>query len=79
MIQVGAFDAKTHLSSLLDKVTRGEEVLITRRGVPVARLVPAEQAERASTEGAIEELRALRSSLKLRGLGWKELRDEGRR
>ena len=79
MIEVGAFDAKTHLSSLLDKVARGAEVLITRRGRPVARLIPARQAERASTESAIEELRSLRSGLKLGGLDWKKLRDEGRR
>ena len=79
MIKIGAFEAKTHLSSLLDKVTQGEDVLITRRGVPVARLVPARQAQRAKTESAIKELRALRVGMKLRGLGWKELRDEGRR
>ncbi len=79
MIEVGAFDAKTHLSSLLDKVTQGEEVLITRRGVPVARLVPAGQVERARTESVIENIRAVRSGLKLRGLDWKKLRDEGRR
>ena len=78
MIEVSAFDAKTHLSSLLDKVTLGEEVLITRRGRPVARLVPAEQAERASAESVIEELLKLRRGLKLRGLNWKQLRDEGR-
>ena len=46
MIKVGAFDAKTHLSSLLDKVSRGAEVLITRRGRPIARLIPAGRAER---------------------------------
>ena len=51
----------------------------TRRGVPVARLVPARQAQRAKTESAINELRALRAGMKLRGLDWKELRDEGRR
>lgn len=79
MIEVGAFAAKTHLSSLLDKVARGEEVLITRRGVPVARLVSAERAQRTSTEGLIEELRALRSGSTLGGLDWKKLRDEGRR
>ena len=79
MIEVGAFDAKTHLSSLLDKVTQGEEVLITRRGVPVARLVPAGQVERARTESVIENIRAARSGLNLRGLDWKKLRDEGRR
>lgn len=79
MTEVGAFDAKTHLSSLLDKVAQGEEVLITRRGLPVARLIPAGQVERTRTASAIEELRALRSGLKLCGLDWKALRDEGRR
>ena len=79
MISVGAFEAKTHLSSLLDKVAQGEDVLITRRGLPVARLVPASQAKRTAVENAIEELRALRADMTLRGLDWKELRDEGRR
>ena len=37
MIEVSAFEAKIHLSALLDKVSRGEEVLITRRGKAVAR------------------------------------------
>ena len=79
MIEVGAFDAKTHLSSLLDKVARGEEILITKRGRPVARLVPAVQAGEEGIETAIQELRALRSGLKLEGLSWKDLRDAGRR
>ena len=79
MIEVGAFDAKTHLSSLLDKVSRGEEVLITRRGLPVATLIPAVRSEQARTEDAIQELRALRAGLRLGGLDWKVLRDEGRR
>ena len=50
MIKVGAFDAKTHRSSLLDKVSRGAEVLITRRGRPIARLIPAGRAERAAAQ-----------------------------
>ena len=79
MIKVGAFEAKTHLSSLLDKVTQGEDVLITRRGLPVARLVSAKQTQRTKTESVIEELRALRVGMKLDRLNWKELRDEGRR
>ena len=79
MSWIGAFEAKTHLSSLLDKVTQGEDVLIIRCGVPVARLVPARQARRAEAESAIKELRFLRARMKLRGLDWKELRDEGRR
>lgn len=79
MISVGAFEAKTHLSSLLDKVAQGEDVLITRRGLPVARLVPASQAKRTAIEKTIEELRAHRADMTLRGLDWKELRDKGRR
>ena len=50
MIEVGAFEAKTHLSSLLDKVRLGEKFVITKRGKAVARLVPAEQAERSDLE-----------------------------
>lgn len=79
MIEVGAFDAKTHLSSLLNKVAQGEEVLITRRGIPVARLVPAQEADRSRVAKAIQRLRSLRHGVQLRGLRWKELRDQGRR
>ncbi len=78
MTTVGAFEAKTHLSSLLNRVAEGEEVLITRRGVPVARLVPAEEADRSDVEEAIRELRALRKGVTLGDVSWKELRDEGR-
>ncbi|WP_431269331.1 type II toxin-antitoxin system Phd/YefM family antitoxin [Dankookia sp. P2] len=41
---IGAYEAKTHLSALLDRVARGESLTITRNGKPVARLVPAEAA-----------------------------------
>mgnify|MGYP002788252429 FL=1 len=41
MITVGAFEAKTRLSALLEKVASGEEVVITKHGKPVARLVKA--------------------------------------
>jgi len=40
MDEIGTFDAKNKLSALLDKVESGEEIVITRRGRPVARLVP---------------------------------------
>lgn len=78
MIEVGTFEAKRRLSSLLDRVARGEEIVITRRGVPMARLVPAGQARRAEIDGVIEELVAAREGARLDGLDWKELRDEGR-
>ncbi len=42
MDTVGAYEAKTHLARLLDRVAGGETVTITRRGRPVARMVPVE-------------------------------------
>ncbi len=78
MITVGAFEAKTHLSALLDRVAAGEEVVITKHGKPVARLVGAAQIDRARVNEAVEKLKALRKKTTLGGLSWKTLRDEGR-
>jgi prevent-host-death family protein len=79
MITVGSFEAKTHLSALLDRVAGGEEIVITRHGKPVARLVRIEEFERARADAAFEELKRLRQKTSLGGLSWKELRDAGRR
>lgn len=79
MITVGAFEAKTHLSTLLERVSRGEEVLITRHGKAIARLVPAVAFDREQINVAITKLKAARAGVTLGGLDWKELRDEGRR
>ncbi|WP_205690053.1 type II toxin-antitoxin system prevent-host-death family antitoxin [Caulobacter sp. SLTY] len=78
MTSVGAFEAKTHLSALLDKVEAGEEVTITRHGRAIARLVPAEAIDTARAIKAANELKQMRKGVTL-GLSWKELRDEGRR
>lgn len=79
MITVGAFEAKTNLSALLDRAAAGEEVVITKHGKPVARLVEAQQADRARANQAVERLKALRKGTTLGGVSWKELRDTGRR
>ncbi len=60
---VGVFEAKTKLSELLDKVAAGEEVIITKRGVPVAYLSGIED-RRDRTRAALTALRALRSQVK---------------
>jgi prevent-host-death family protein len=78
MITVGAFEAKTHLSALLERVAGGEEVVITKHGKPIARLVSATAADRATVDDAVEQLKRLRKGTTLGGLSWKELRDEGR-
>jgi len=79
MITVGAFEAKTHRSTLLDRAAAGEEVVITKHGRPVARLVGVERVDRARVSEAFEKLKALRKGTTLGSLRWKELRDEGRR
>lgn len=79
MIEVGAFEAKTHLSALLDKVKKEEEVLIARYEKAIARLVPVEHASQSEIDFVVDKLRLLRKKTKLRGLDWKNLRDDGRR
>ena len=79
MIEVGTFEAKTHLSALLEKVSQGQEVLITKRGEPIARLVPAQRSDRPQVAATIDTLFEFRKGMKLDGLDWKALRDTGRR
>ena len=75
---IGAFDAKTHLGELLDRAEQGEAVTITRRGKPVARLVPITDAGPSGAAEAVRRLRDLRRSTTLGGLDWRALRDAGR-
>lgn len=75
---VGTFEAKTHLSELLDRVAQGESITITRHGVPVARLVPPNTRDASSVGVAIQRLLELRKRHTLGGLSVKQLRDEGR-
>ena len=79
MREIGAYAAKTHLSELLAAVERGEEVRITRRGQPVARLVPDGAA--SDRAAALRELRSLRDGLRGRMSRAEILaaRDDGRR
>ncbi len=79
MITVGAFEAKTHLSSLLERVAQGEEIIITRHGKPLARLVPVNVADRSRIDSAIAKLKVLRKNCTLDDISWQTLRDEGRR
>ncbi|MCA0320863.1 MAG: type II toxin-antitoxin system Phd/YefM family antitoxin [Proteobacteria bacterium] len=76
---IGAFEAKNTLGSLLDLVERGEEVVITRRGKPVARLVAEHTMEdRQRAKQALEDLIEMRRGVSLGGLTVRELIDEGR-
>ena len=80
MHSVGVFEAKNRLTSLLDEVENGGEILITRRGKPIARLVPAETGfDRAKARRAADGLREASKGAVLAGLSVKDLIGEGRR
>ncbi len=79
MKSVGAYEAKTKLPELLAAVARGETIIITRHGVPIARLVPATNGQEISARQAIEELKRLRKGRRLQGVTIRELIEEGRR
>ena len=79
MKTVGAFDAKTHLNALLKKVSKGETIRITRRGVPVAKLVPDDAGEKEDSAELVREIRELRRTIKLGTISIRELVNEGRR
>ncbi|MDQ6663364.1 MAG: type II toxin-antitoxin system Phd/YefM family antitoxin [Acidobacteriota bacterium] len=80
MKTVGAFEAKTHLASLLDRVAKGERITITRHGVPAAVLVPVGKSDaRLSHKEIIDRMRALRKRVKPGKMSVKEMIAEGRR
>jgi prevent-host-death family protein len=82
MREIGAFEAKNTLGALLDMVQQGEQVVITRHGKPVARLVPeVVTRDRSAAKAAVERIRArarTRTSGPLSAEEWKGFRDEGR-
>lgn len=79
MRRVGSYEAKTHLSRLLDEVARGETITITKHDLPVAVLAPPVASGTTGVREAVAGLRAFRGSHPLRDLTIRELIDEGRR
>ena len=81
MTTVGSYEAKTHLPQLLERVARGEKILITKHGLAVAMLVPpTEEDQRPNPRGVIQALKELRKGNVLgKDLTIRDLIDEGRR
>ena len=81
-MEIGAFEAKNKLAALIGRAEQGEEIVITRRGKPVAKLVPfAGPNDRERARGAARRIRELAKSLKRGPFDWnewKDYRDEGR-
>ena len=63
MQSIGAYEAKTHLPRLLDRVAQGESVTITRHGHPVAQLVPVENEARDRARQAAQRILERRARL----------------
>jgi prevent-host-death family protein len=82
METVGSYQAKMYLRQLLERVANGESFVITRHGVPVARLIPVEENVKPDVEKAIADLLAFRKQRAGSGLSVveiKELINEGSR
>jgi len=76
--EIGAYEAKTHLPALLERVARGERFTITKHGRPIARLVPVERTGPDRRREAIERLKVFREGLTL-DVPVKQLINQGRR
>jgi prevent-host-death family protein len=75
----GAYEAKTYLTRLLERVAQGEKITITKHGVPVAILQPAGIAKKTPVHETIEQLKQFRKGHRLDGLSIREMIEEGRR
>lgn len=79
MKQVGTYAVKTHLSHLLDEVAHGTSFSITRRGTPIAMLIPYRETQH-DPKTAVQELRALRKGITWgKGMSTRQALQEGRR
>ena len=78
---VGTFQAKTHLTRLLDRVAAGEQeqITITRHGTPIARLVPVRPSNSRQIRETVAKLKEFSRGQTLGGLKVKDLINKGRR
>ena len=79
MEKIGICEARARLSEFIRRVEAGEEVVLTRRGRPVVRMVAASAGERQPQLAAVARIKALRKALDIRGVDIGALIEEGRR
>ena len=58
--QIGSFEAKTHFSRIIEEVEHGADYVITRRGKPVAKIIPFKKENEITWEEALEDIKELR-------------------
>ena len=76
---VSSYEAKTHLSKLLKRVSEGESITITKHGVSVAKLVAAGSLKEPDVRALVREIKRFRKGHALRGMSLREMIEEGRR
>ncbi len=79
MKTAGASEAKACWNALLKRVSKGEVIRITQRGIPVAKMVPVDARERVHLKKVVQEIRELRKGATLGKSAIREFIDEGRR
>ena len=79
METVGAYEAKTHLPKLLERVAQGQRITITKHGVPVAVLEPYDRDENIDINEVILSLREFRKDKQLGDLTIRKMLEQGRR
>ncbi len=79
METVGAYHAKTHLPKLIERVQKGERIIITKHGVPVAVLQAPDPEKNFDFKSVVDELCKFRDRHSLGGLSIREMIEEGRR
>ncbi len=76
---IGIFEAKTHFSTLLDRVEHGESITITRHGRRVAKIEPIKAHDPEKAQQALDRFLARQKPTRPCDMTWKEMRDEGRK
>ncbi|SHK96490.1 type II toxin-antitoxin system Phd/YefM family antitoxin [Alicyclobacillus tolerans] len=78
MKTIGAYEAKTHFAELLEQVSLGETIIVTKRGIPVAKVIPIEQ-DKLDYQHILRQFQSLRTNVKSAQTSLKEMIEEGRR
>ncbi len=79
MPEIGAFEAKTHLPQLLQRVAAGERFVITRHSRPVAELIPFRARDSDKVQAAIDALKHFQKTHSLGGLSVRQIIEEARK
>ena len=79
--EIGAFEAKTHFSRILEKAEQGEDFIVTRRGKPVAKIIPFQHEKEMTFKEAVEQLTEMRKLYRGKpgSFNIREAIEEGRR